>query len=213
MEDGRERDLKGLSYIQAYQRATGRAPSLRAIGAAVGYDSPRSVQMMLKRLHERGLLGYVDGEITLTSDMSSAAVNTIQVPLVGSVACGLPSLAEQDPEGWVRVSTRIATAGQSFYLLRARGTSMNAARIPINPGELVLVRQQAHAEVGDLVVALIDNEATIKEFSRQGAHIVLRPRSTDKEHGPILVTEDLVIQGVVVAVLPDVFNETNEDND
>lgn len=83
---------------------------------------------------------------------------------------------------------------------------MNAARIPINPGELVLVRQQAHATPNDLVVALIDNEATIKEFSRQGRHVVLRPRSTDPEHKPIVVTDDLIIQGVVVAVIPDVFS-------
>lgn len=162
--------------------------------------------MMLKRLAIRGLLRYEAGEISMSEEASAASPHTVDVPVVGSVACGLPSLAEQDPEGWVRVSTRMAPAGHTFYLLRARGTSMNAARIPINPGELVLVRQQAHANPNDLVVALIDNEATIKEFSRQGQHVVLRPRSTDPEHKPIVVTDDLVIQGVVVDVIPDVLS-------
>ncbi|MBP6390545.1 MAG: repressor LexA [Flavobacteriales bacterium] len=201
-----ELDRKGLTFIRNYYLATKRAPSLRSIGDVVGYQSPRSVQMMLKRLAIRGLLRYEAGEISMSEEASAASPHTVDVPVVGSVACGLPSLAEQDPEGWVRVSTRMAPAGHTFYLLRARGTSMNAARIPINPGELVLVRQQAHANPNDLVVALIDNEATIKEFSRQGQHVVLRPRSTDPEHKPIVVTDDLVIQGVVVDVIPDVLS-------
>jgi repressor LexA len=208
MESTNEIDLKGLTFIRAIQRATGKPPSLRAIGKAVGYESPRSVQMMLKRLASRGLLGYKNGVITMTSDMNSAMPQTVEVPLVGSVACGLPSLAEQDPEGWVRVSTRIAAPTHTYFLLRARGTSMNTASIPITPGELVLVRQQAHAQSGDMVVALVDNEATIKEFHRQGEHVLLKPRSNDKEadHRPIVVTEDLIIQGVVVAVIPDVLS-------
>mgnify|MGYP001429697911 CR=1 FL=1 len=206
MGDTNDTDLKGLTFIRAYQRATGKAPPLRAIGNVVGYDSPRSVQMMLKRLAERGLLGYEKGVITISSDINNAAMHTVDVPLVGSVACGLPSLAEQEPEGWVKISTRIAPPGHTTFLLRAKGTSMNAARIPINPGELVLIRQQAHASPGDLVVALINDEATIKEFSRQGQLVVLRPRSTDPEHKPIVVTDDLIIQGVVVAVIPDVLS-------
>jgi len=204
-----ELDRKGLTFIRNYFLATKRAPSLRSIGDVVGYHSPRSVQMMIKRLANRGLLRYEDGVVTLSDEASAAAPHTVSVPVVGSVACGQPSLAEQEPEGWVRLSTRMAPAGHTFYLLRARGTSMNAARIPINPGELVLIRQQAHATTNDLVVALIDNEATIKEFSRQGQHVVLRPRSTDPEHKPIVVTDDLIIQGIVVDVIPDVFNEND----
>jgi len=201
-----ELDRKGLTFVRNYLRATGKAPSLRAIGKVVEYKSPRSVQQMLERLNDRGLLVYKNGEITLSVDAGAATPHTVDVPVIGSVECGLPSLAEQEPDGWVRVSTRIASPGHTYFLLRARGTSMNNAHIPINPGELVLVRQQAHARHSDLVVALIDNEATIKEFSRQGVHVVLRPRSTDPEHKPIVVTDDLVIQGVVVASLPDALN-------
>ncbi len=204
-----EQDRRGLTFIRNYIQATGKAPSLRAIGNVVGYNSPRSVQMMLQRLANRELLKYENGEITLVDEASGATPHTVDVPLVGSAACGLPSLAEQDPEGWVRVSTKIAKPGHTHFLLRARGTSMNAARIRINPGDLVLVQQQAHASPGQIVVALVDNEATIKEFDRKGEHVILRPRSNDEvaDHRPIVVTDDLIIQGLVIAALPDALNE------
>ena len=109
----------------------------------------------------------------------------------------------------MRVSTKIAKPGHTHFLLRARGTSMNAAEIPINPGDLVLVRQQAHADPGNIVVALVDNDATIKVFDRKGDHVILRPRSNDAAagHRPIVVTDDLIIQGIVIAALPDALNE------
>ncbi|MDQ3100750.1 MAG: transcriptional repressor LexA [Bacteroidota bacterium] len=201
-----ELDRKGLTFIRNYIRATGKPPSLRAIGHVVKYDSPRSVQLMLKRLASRGLLKYENGEISLAEEGSGATPHTAVVPVIGSVECGLPAFAEQEPEGWVRVSTQIAKPGNNYFILKARGTSMNAARIPIHPKDLVLVRQQAYANAGDLVVALIDNEATIKEYYRQGPHVVLQPRSTDPEHKPIIVTDDLSIQGVVVTVLPNVLS-------
>lgn len=204
-----EQDRKGLTFIRNYTKATGKAPSLRAIGDAAQYKSPRSVQMMLQRLANKELLKYENGEISIVDEASGATPHTVDVPLVGSVACGLPSLAEQDPEGWVRVSTKIAKPGHTHFLLRARGTSMNAARIPINPGDLVLVQQQAHAIAGDIVVALVDNDATIKVFDRKGEHVVLRPKSNDEAagHKPIVVTDDLIIQGLVIAALPDALNE------
>ncbi|MBL7940698.1 MAG: repressor LexA [Flavobacteriales bacterium] len=207
-----ELDRKGLTFIRNYIRATGKAPSLRDIGKVVQYKSPRSVQQMLQRLHERKLLTYENGTISMGEDAGGATPHTVKVPVVGAVACGLPTLAEQQPDGWVQVSTRIATPGHSYYILKAHGTSMSDARPPINPGDLVLVRQQAHANPGDVVVALIDNDATIKEFRRKGTHVMLRPLSTD-DHPTIVVTEDLHIQGRVVTVLPDVFTNTNEYND
>ncbi len=207
-----ELDRKGLTFIRNYIRATGKAPSLRAIGNVVQYKSPRSVQQMLQRLHDRKLLTYENGEISMGGDASGATPHTVNIPLVGAVACGLPTLAEQEPDGWVRVSTRIAAPGHNYYILKAHGTSMNDARPPIHPGDLVLIRQQAHANPGDIVVALIDNDATIMEFRRTGTHVMLRPLSTDR-HATIVVTEELHIQGRVVAVLPDVFTNMNEDND
>ncbi|MGV9013741.1 MAG: transcriptional repressor LexA [Flavobacteriales bacterium] len=204
MDHKTQMDLKGLAFIRSNIRQTGKTPSLRQIGDAIGYPSPRSVQLMLERLAKRGVLKYKDGVIKLPGNAIDPMEHTVDVPLVGSVACGLPTLAQQDAEAWVSISTRIARPGSTYFLLRAVGDSMDLSGI--EEGDLVLVRQQAIADDGDRVVALINDEATIKHFSRKGNHVVLKPSSDNPVHMPIVVTEDLIIQGVVVAVLPDVLS-------
>lgn len=200
MDRTTKRDLQGYAFIRNQVLHTGVTPSLREVGRAVGYASPRSVQLMLQRLHKKGVLSYSKGIIRLSGKRDVLGEQTIEVPLVGSVACGVPSLAEQEPEALIEVSTKIARPGQFYFLLRAVGTSMN--RSGINDGDLVLVRQQPIADEGQKVVALINDDATIKHFHREGDVVVLRPNSTDKTHRPIVLTEEFMIQGVVVAVLP-----------
>jgi repressor LexA len=194
-----QKDLQGYAFIRNQIVHSGVMPSLRVIGNAVGYSSPRSVQLMLERLKKRKLLSYVNGVIRLSSRTPTMSEQTVDVPLVGSVACGLPSLAEQDPEAVIQVSTKIARPGHNYFLLRAIGTSMNKSGI--NNRDLVLVRQQASANEGEKVVALIDDSATIKHFHREGKVVMLKPNSTDK-HKPIVLSEEFLIQGVVVATLP-----------
>jgi len=193
-------DLCGYAFVRNQVVHTGVIPSLREIGRAVGYTSPRSVQLMLIRLQKRGLLRCSAGTIVLSSKKFPSAERTVNVPLVGSVSCGTPSLAEQEPEVLIPVSIKIARPGSSYFLLRAVGTSMN--RAGINDGDLLLVRQQSVAEEGEKVVALINDEATVKRFHQQSDVIILRPDSTDAVHQPIVLSEDFLIQGVVVAVLP-----------
>ncbi len=194
-------DLAGYAYIRNQVIHTGVTPSLREIGRVVGYNSPRSVQLMLERLQRQGLLSYEDGIIKLSPrKRKSQAERTVSVPLVGSVACGMPSLAEQEPEAMIEVSTKLATPGHIYFLLRARGTSMNKSGI--KDGNLVLVRQQPTAERGDKVVALINDEATIKLFYPEKDMVVLKPDSTDKEHKPIILSDEFFIQGVAVASFP-----------
>lgn len=196
-----QNDLRGYAFIRNRILHSGVTPSLREIGRAVGYGSPRSVQLMLARLKKRGLLLYSNGVIKLSAGYPSGMVEqTTEVPLVGSVACGLPSLAEQDHEVMLEVSTKIARPGHTYFVLRARGTSMNKSGI--DDGDLVLVRQQATAETGDRIVALINDEATIKHFRREDNLIVLKPNSTDKSHRPIILSDEFVIQGVVVTTIP-----------
>jgi len=194
-------DLAGYAYIRNQIIHTGVTPSLREIGRVVGYNSPRSVQLMLERLQKQGLLSYEDGIIKLSPrKRKSQAERTVSVPLVGSVACGMPSLAEQEPEAMIEVSTKLATPGHTYFLLRARGTSMNKSGI--KDGNLVLVRQQPAAERGDKVVALINDDATIKLFYPEKNMVILKPNSTDKEHKPIILSDEFLIQGVVVASFP-----------
>ncbi len=194
-------DLQGYAFIRNQIMHTGVTPTLRAIAAVVGYSSPRSVQLMLERLQKRGFISYSDGVIRLSpSKIPTMGERTVDVPLVGSVACGQPSLAEQDFEALIPVSTRIARPGNTYFLLRARGRSMNKSGI--NDGDLLLVRQQPTADDGEKVVALINDDATVKHLYHDGDVIVLRPNSTDPNEQPIVLSEDFMIQGVVAAVLP-----------
>jgi repressor LexA len=133
-----------------------------------------------------------------TSDRES----TIEVPLVGNAACGTPLLAQENIEAMVPVSTLLALRGQKHFLLRAIGDSMNDAGI--DDGALVLVRQQSTADSGDVVVALVDDEATIKELRKSADAVVLLPRSKNRSHKPIVLRRDFQVQGVVVATLPDI---------
>jgi repressor LexA len=204
MDRNREMELKGLAFIRAEVRDSGRMPSLRKIADAIGYPSPRSVQLMLERLAKQGLLKYENGVIELIAELGEPGERTVDVPVVGAVACGLPTLADQNPEAWVSISTRIARPGHKYFFLRAEGNSMDLSGI--QDGDLVLIKQQAIANQGERVVALIDESATIKHFHRTGEHVVLKPNSSDKTCKPIVVTDDLIIQGIVVAVIPDPFS-------
>lgn len=192
--------MQGYVYLRNQILNSGVTPSLRAIGTAVGYKSPRSVQLMLNRLKKRGLLSYENGVVRLSSKIPVIGEQTVEVPLVGSVACGFPSLAEQNPEALIPISTKIARPGHNYFLLRARGTSMNKSGI--QDGDFVLVRKQQTAEEGERVVALVNDDATIKHFHRQRDIVVLRPNSTRIKHKPIVLSAEFIIQGVVITTLP-----------
>lgn len=197
-------DLKGYSFIRNQLVHQGVSPSLRTIGKAVGYVHPRSVQLMLERLQRRGLITYKNGKIELVEkNTPTMTEQTIPVPLVGRAACGVPTLAEQDVETYIDISTRIARSGRTYFLLRAQGDSMDKSGI--NDGDLVLVRQQPTAEENDIVVALINESATIKHFHREGGVVILKPNSSDTTIMPIVLSEEFIIQGVVVQTIPNPF--------
>ncbi len=201
MNSTNQKDLRGYAFIRNQIMHTGITPSLRAIAVVVDYNSPRSVQLMLVRLQKRGLISYSDGVIRLSPRKTSImGERTVNVPLVGSVACGLPSLAEQDFEALIPVSTRLARPGHTYFLLRAKGTSMNKSGI--NDGDLLLVRQQQTADDGEKVVAFINDDATVKHLYHKNGVIVLKPNSTDPKHRPIILSGEFLTQGVVAAVLP-----------
>ncbi len=183
-------------------RLLGRFPSVRELMIAMEYRSPRSAAVLLERLEKKGYLErdkFNRLRVSPEPELSIAA-DTIDIPVVGSVCCGTPDWAEQNIESYVKVSTRIAPRDRQHFFLRAKGDSMNEAGI--EHSDLVLVRVQGSASEGDRVVALIDDEATIKEFRRRGDVVVLMPRSTNPNHQPILVSDQLHIQGVVVTAIP-----------
>lgn len=197
------KQLDAIRQIRNCMMHKGRLPSVRELMTALGYKSPRSAALIIEELVQKGILKKrSDGDLQLVKDPepNSAHAQTIDIPLVGLVTCGMPILARENIEGYIPVSITLARPGSKYFLLRASGDSMNKAGI--NDGDLLLVRQQSTADNGDRVVALIDDEATVKEFHRSKDTIVLMPRSSNKKYKQIILTEDFQIQGIVMAVIP-----------
>jgi repressor LexA len=203
-----KKQIEAIHHIRNWLMHRSRTPSIRELMADLGYKSPRSVQDILEQLQEKGVIKkFEDGDYQFIMDpnFGSAHAQTVDIPLVGVVACGVPILAEENIEGFIPVSTSLAKPGSKYYLLHAQGDSMDKAEI--NDGDLVLVKQQPTANEGDKVVALINEEATIKEFHRIQNMIILKPKSSNKKHKPIILTEDFQVQGVVVATIPNLGGE------
>lgn len=199
-----KRQIEAIRHIRNWIMHKARTPSVRELMADLGYKSPKSVQDILEQLKEKGVIKKLaNGEyqLVMNPDFGSTHAQTINVPIVGNVTCGTPMLAEENIEGYIPVSTSLAKAGSKYYLLHAQGDSMN--EVGINEGDLVLVKQQPTANESDRVVALIDGEATIKEFHRAQNMIILKPKSSNKKNKPIILTADFQVQGVVVASIPD----------
>jgi repressor LexA len=199
------KEAETIRVIRNHLMKFGRTPSVRNIQDELGYKSPRSVSLILERLIQLGIiLKDNEGRIRLAKfeiyDEGNENARTINIPLVGTVACGSPIFAEENIEAEIPVSTKLIDTANKYFLLKAQGDSMNLSGI--NDSDLVLIKQQFTAENGNEVVALIDDEATIKVFQRKDDIIVLKPNSTNKIHQPIILTSDFRIQGIVVTVIP-----------
>lgn len=204
-----------LDFIAQTIEETGIAPTVRDICVGLGLSSPSTVHVHLKTLEEKG---YIHRDplksrcITVVGqerNASPAPANTtsepsvgvgefsniVSLPVVGNVAAGLPILAEQNVTETIPLPTEIVGDSSSF-LLKVRGDSM--VEIGINDGDYVVVKEQPTATNGDIVVAVIDDGATVKRFFKERDHIRLQPENSSME--PIIVREDVIIAGKVVAV-------------
>ena len=163
---------RSYEYIASCIREQGYPPSVREIGEAVGLKSPSTVHFHLKHLEEAGVIEKGAGKgraITLTVP----TVPEDKVPIVGNVAAGSPILAEECIEDYLTFDT--GGHGDEYFALRVRGESMLNAGIL--PGDLVVVRRQKTCSNGEIVVAMIEDEATVKRFSKQNGHIWLLPEN------------------------------------
>lgn len=159
-------------FLVSYIQSRGYPPSVREIGEAVGLKSPSTVHFHLKHLEEAGVIEKGAGKgraITLTAP----PVPEDKVPIVGNVAAGSPILAQECIEDYLTFDT----GGRSgeFFALRVRGESMLGAGIL--PGDLVVVRRQETANSGEIVVAMIEDEATVKRLSRKNGRTWLLPEN------------------------------------
>ncbi len=130
---------------------------------------------------------------------SPITMSMVRVPLVGSAPCGNPLLGQENIEKEILVEKAKIRPGYKYFILKVEGDSMNLAGI--NDADLVLCRQQAKADTGDRVVALLGDNVTIKMYDKKDGHRILLPKSTNKIHMPIIPEEDSVVQGVVQEVL------------
>jgi repressor LexA len=193
-----KRQQEIFDFIRKYSAKYGYPPTVRDIGKAVGLASSSTVHAHLANLEKIGLLRR-DPSKPRAIELLDRAVESVKgivrtegLPLVGSVAAGNPILAEENVEEYVSVP-EIAGGRDGEYLLRIRGDSMKEAGIL--EGDYVVVRPQDTAKDGEVVVALLGEEATVKRFFREADHIRLQPENNTME--PIRSREVKVLGRVV----------------
>lgn len=193
-------------YLRNWIIHTNEVPSYSKLTGLLGYKSKRSISLLYASLIEKGYVKRTGESIQLLKqpDADSYKAETIDLPIVGNITCGQLNLASQDIQNVISVSTMLAKPPYKYFILRATGDSMNKKNI--SEGSLILIRQQETAKNGDVVVALVNDQATLKEFRRVENFIILQPHSTNPSHKPILLTSDFRIQGVLVAVLPEIVS-------
>jgi repressor LexA len=193
-----ERQRQILRFISQRQQE-GWTPSMREIGEAVGLRSSAAVQKQLATLERKGFIRRLSGQarsIQVVKPLSATGEHW-QVPIVGDITAGAPILAEERITGYLTVvdESLLAKPG-TFFALKVQGESMIDAGIL--SGDYVVVLQQSTAQNGDIVVALLGEEATVKRFYKEQGQIRLQPANASMQ--PI-ITRDLQILGRVVSVI------------
>ncbi|MCQ2441723.1 MAG: transcriptional repressor LexA [Oscillospiraceae bacterium] len=186
-------------YLMQFSAENGYPPSVREIAAAVGLKSPSTVHFHLKALEEAGVINRSSGKTRAITAVQSQVPEEVRpvlnrVPVLGNVAAGAPILAEECVEDYLAFDTQ-GRSGEHFAL-RIRGDSMVEAGIM--PNDYVVVLRQPVAQNGDIVIALLGEEATCKRFSRERGQIWLLPEN--KNYDPIDGTGCQIL-GKVVAVM------------
>ena len=183
-----------IRFIDDYIDNYGRSPSTQEIASGTGL-SPATVSRYLSRMREDGIIDYSGHRNIVTK--RNRATETNAVPVLGSVSCGIPKFAEENIEEYVKLPVSLFGKGD-FFLLRASGNSMIEAGI--DNGDLVLVRRQDYAAPGQIVVALMEEEATLKRYypEPQNGYIRLHPENKDLDD---IIVDHCLIQGVAVHVI------------
>ncbi len=191
-----ETQKKIYEYLLERSQKTAVPPSVREIGAAVGLRSTSSVQANLNALEDAG---YISRDPLLKRsirlNIKEEAKQIMEVPLVGTVTAGAPILAVEQVEGYIPYGGSVSS-DKSLFALRVKGESMINAGIL--DGDIIVAEQTPEARNGDKVVALIDDEATVKTFYREEDHFRLQP---ENDYMDPIICDELVILGRVVAVM------------
>ncbi|MET7949762.1 transcriptional repressor LexA [Micromonospora sp. NPDC005324] len=194
------RQRRILAVIQGWVDQHGYPPTVREIGAAVGLCSPSSVAHHLKILQRHGLIRRTPGGPRALDARPAAAAapnrkGAVTVPLLGAIAAGVPILAEEQVEDVLHLPADLVGRG-TLFALRVRGESMIEAGIA--DGDVIVVRQQPVADSGDIVAALIGDEATVKQYRVRDGVVELVPRNPRYR---VIPADSAQLLGKVVCVL------------
>ena len=162
-----------LKFIKDYTREMGYPPAVREICEGVGLSSPASVHAQLNTLQKRGYLNRAGSKTRSLTFPGESATTMRNVPILGRVAAGIPILATEDVEGFIPFDA--GKSQKELFALRVKGDSMINAGIL--PNDVIVVEQQETALNGEIVVALIEDEATVKRLNRTGKSVLLMPEN------------------------------------
>jgi SOS-response transcriptional repressor, LexA len=199
-----DKQQKILDFVNRQVAEKGYPPSVREICRAVGFRSTSTVHAYIKKLEEEGLIkkdATKPRALRIVDDSHNSLEGYIadreieNVPVVGKITAGQPILAVENIEETFPIPVEYLQNSKVF-MLKVKGDSMVGAGIM--DGDYILVRQQNTAENGDIVVALIGDEATVKRFYREKGHIRLQPENPSYE--PIIVKEDMTVLGKVIGL-------------
>ena len=198
MDKLKPKEKRVLDYINQTIEEQGYPPSVREICSSLGIKSTSTAHMYIERLASKGYIEKLAGKsraIKKADDLAEEG-KRYRVPVVGQVAAGLPILATQNLEGYITYSTFHSYDESKLFCLKVKGESMIEAGIL--DGDYVIVEQRSVAENGEIVVALVGEEATVKRFFKENGRFRLQPENRTME--PILVDE-VALLGKVVALV------------
>jgi repressor LexA len=198
MKELTDRQRQVLEIIRRHMQKNGQSPTVREIARDLGVSSTCTVHKHLASLQSKGLITksrYGYRSIELPGEYSPRQTRFASVPLVGRVAAGQPLLATENIDSYLPVPSDMAQ-GDDLFALRVRGDSMRD--IGIMDGDIIVARQQGTADNGDIVVAMLDDEATVKRFFRETDHIRLQPENP--EYGAITAPEVHILGKVALSI-------------
>jgi repressor LexA len=206
------RQAEILGFIKTHIQYSGFPPTISEIQGQFSFKSPNAVQEHLKALVRKGQIRRTPNQwrglelmVSSKNGDETAKYSTVSVPLIGRVTAGLPVLAEENFEGTISVDRSLVGRATRLFALHVRGNSMIKAGI--YDGDIAIAQQQSAADHGDIVIALLGDEATVKKFYRKKKVIILQPENDAMQ--PIKVSEesDFKILGKVIATLHRIGNQ------
>ncbi len=186
--------IKVMDYIRKFSEENGYTPSVREIGKECGIKSTATVYSYLQKLQDRGYLNKANNKKRSVTLAKSSGVN---IPLIGTVTAGQPIFAYENYEDYYTFPAD-EFRGEELFMLRVQGTSMIDAGIM--DGDKIVVRRQQTAENGEIVVALVEDSATVKRFFRRDGKIVLHPEN-DALADMIFEETEVSVLGKVVGLM------------